>query len=124
MIIDPHRFYEPGELEKIVHGRIKLETLRKYGLVGLARGYWGQNIIDALNRFCQSKSSQRGVIRKEDAYEFFEKQKDVPRSLGPDKSLSARKIHPPPGVASTRRRSRAVESQRSQLERLLPEDTV
>ena len=59
--IDPYTFYDSIELERALQGRVKIETLRQFGLVGLSRGYWGQNIIDTLNRLCNVQLYQRGV---------------------------------------------------------------
>ena len=104
--IDPHSFYDHNELEEILRGRVKVETLRQFGLVGLSRGYWGQNIIDALSKFCNHLSRQRGVREKEDDHEFFEKRKEyLQRS-------ERKKVQP------FSDESQKMETQRQKLERL------
>lgn len=52
--VDPFTFYETEEVRSILRGRIKIDTLRAHGLRGLSNGYWGGNLIDAIDRFCVS----------------------------------------------------------------------
>ncbi|MCA9428829.1 MAG: hypothetical protein KC994_27365, partial [Candidatus Omnitrophica bacterium] len=62
-VIHPNRFYSTEELRQILHGRIKIETLKAHGLAGLAKDYWGQNIIYAINRYWHTILAERGLCR-------------------------------------------------------------
>ena len=57
--IDPYRLYSTEELQEVLHGSIKIQTLKRYGLVGFASGYWGSNIIFAINRYWRKLLSER-----------------------------------------------------------------
>ncbi len=79
--IDPYRFYSTAELREVLRGSIKIDTLKDYGLVGLAAGYWGGNVIFAIDRYCRTLITERGpcssgkeqehgaIIEKEDHLE-------------------------------------------------------
>ena len=54
-------FLGTGELKKILKGRVKLERLvRDHGLRGLAKGYWSNAVIVALDRACGILPDERG----------------------------------------------------------------
>ncbi|MCA9450317.1 MAG: hypothetical protein KC931_24555 [Candidatus Omnitrophica bacterium] len=76
--IQPDRFYDTPELEQFLKGRIKVEELRKYGLRGFASGYWGANVIFALNRYCSMIGNivvHRASTKETNDGTFFEKPK-------------------------------------------------
>lgn len=64
--IHPYRFYSTKETKRFLHGKIKIETLRKFGLRGLGEGYWGSNIIDAISRFCANMPLERDPAFQEE----------------------------------------------------------
>lgn len=78
--IDPHRFYSSKDLSEMISGFVSIESLRKSGLRALpGSGYWGQAIIDVLNRMCTLVVSDSGVdaTAKEAFHDaFFEKRGD------------------------------------------------
>lgn len=59
--IDPYAIYSAEEVEALLKGLASLPTLRRFGLRGLADGYYGQNIHDAL----VSWLSHRGKVVSE-----------------------------------------------------------
>lgn len=64
--IDPHTIYATSELETILKGSVKIETLREHGLVGLpGAGYWGGNAVEAMDTLCKSLQRQRGLRASE-----------------------------------------------------------
>jgi len=114
--IDPTTLYGPDELKDFLLGVVKIDTLRRFGLVGSpGRGYWGQNVVDSLNKYWDHLVRRREtgkVIGKENHLdeqpEFFEKrQEQVPDG----------EIHAPSGT------SRKVESQRERFRRQLSENS-
>ena len=123
-IIIPNRFYSADELGHILCGKVKIETLRACGLVGFASGYWGYNVIDAINRYCENRFRQRGVVRKEDAHVFFENHERAPGSPTQSPNLPSGSIHAASGKCRHGKCSEPVESQRAQLERLLPKGSL
>ena len=60
--IEPNRLYSTQELRGILGGSLKLDTLRAHGLVGFASGYWGENIIYAINRYWRKLLHERGAL--------------------------------------------------------------
>ena len=116
--IDPTALYEGKELQDLLRGVVNVDTLRQHGLVGSpGRGYWGQNVIDALNDYWQYLARQRGAgkVRKEvhldrEDHSLFEN--------GEELLQSQRRLHPAP------RRSRPVESQRERFERQVSKTPV
>ena len=124
--IHPYRFYSTSELKPLLKGRIKMEELRKHGLKGFAAGYWGKNVIDAINRSCGRLGSERALcssqLKEEDneITAIFEKEVD-----GKDRSIlgyrTARELEDSgsrSGVQFTGDVSRNVESFLSEYDRL------
>lgn len=78
--IDPTTLYDKQELQSLLKGVVKIETLRSFGLVGApGKGYWGGNVIDALNRYWDNLVHQRDTGKVsgkenhlEEKPEFFE----------------------------------------------------
>jgi len=61
--IDETTIYEAKELCDLLKGAVKLQTLRRAGLVGMpGGGYWGKSIIQAIDRLCGC-----GTIQASDA---------------------------------------------------------
>ncbi len=116
--IEPTAIYKTAELQNLLKGFVSLETLRVYGLVGSpGQGYWGQNVVDAINNYWYDLVRQRGTgkVRKEDHLDsedhaFFENGKKPLQGQRP--------IHPSPG------RNKPVESQRERFEREVSEDSI
>lgn len=116
--IDPTTVYRSEELHELLRGFANIETLRQYGLVGSpGQGYWGQNVIDAINNYWYFLVRQRGAgkVRKEDHLDqedhaLFENREELLQSQ--------RRVYP------ALRRSRPVESQRQRFERKVPKDPV
>jgi hypothetical protein len=111
--IDPTAIYESEELKEILRGVVKVETLREFGLVGLpGKGYWGQNVVDALTNYCNHLIRQRGtgkVIEKEDHLDAKKSRKN---------EVQNREIHPPPGTA------KPMEGERERFRRRVSENSV
>ena len=113
--IDPHTLYDSKELKEILHGFVKLESLREFGLVGLpGKGYWGQNVIDSLTKLCQHLACQRGTGKVKENHldkkpEFFEKRSE---------QIQNRQVH------ATSRKAGPVESQRQRFQRQVSPDSV
>ena len=64
--VDPTTLYTTDELRSLLKGFVSLETLKKYGLAGSpGRGYWGQNVVDALNNYWHHLVRQRAVPNTE-----------------------------------------------------------
>ena len=78
--IRPNRLYTTESLNRILHGFVKIESLRKFGLKSLpGKGYWGQAVIDALNRMSRISASETGVDadpREASHVSIFEKRSD------------------------------------------------
>lgn len=109
--IDPHAIYDQSELRELLRGVVKIERLRRYGLVGSPGcGYWGRNIIDSLNEYWDHLARQRGTgkVKKEshleEKPEVFENQ---------DEQIQNQSIHPASGT------DRPLESQRQRFRRKL-----
>ena len=58
--VDRDAFYSAGELKGILRGHVSLDSLRGHGLVGLAGGYWGGNVIEAVNAYIRAKGHLLG----------------------------------------------------------------
>src|SRR3989304_9315598 len=72
--IQPNRFYSTDEIREVLHGRVKVDALRASGLVSVGNGYWGQNVIDSLNRHCESRARRDSLPQPmEGNDEIFEK---------------------------------------------------
>ncbi|MCE7906898.1 MAG: hypothetical protein DYH02_00905, partial [Candidatus Omnitrophica bacterium COP1] len=48
-------FYCGDEIKEILRGHVSLEALRAHGLVGLASGFWGSNVIDSIDAYIRSR---------------------------------------------------------------------
>ena len=115
--IDPHTLYDSDELRTLLKGVVKIETLRAFGLVGSpGKGYWGTNMIDALNQYWDNLARQRDtgkVVGKENHLdekpEFFENR--------------AKKIQNGP-VYSSPGDSQPMESQRKRFRRQVSPDSL
>lgn len=60
--VDPNAIYTSDELHEILRGFVKIETLRRYGLMALpGAGYFGRNILDALDACCRGERVDRPV---------------------------------------------------------------
>ena len=56
--IDLHAIYKKFEIEAIIKGHIKLQTLRKFGLKALPEGgYLGSSVFKALQKSCKKMNS-------------------------------------------------------------------
>ena len=60
-VIDPNRFYTAEEAKSLLHGRAKIETLRRFGLVSLGKDYLGSMILDAYRSACATLAAKRGL---------------------------------------------------------------
>ena len=57
--IDANTIYSAEEIGELLKGAVKLQTLRRAGLVGLpGGGYWGKSIIAAIDRLCGCSTIQ------------------------------------------------------------------
>jgi len=123
--IHPNQIYSAEELSCILRGSIKIETLRQHDLIGLKSGYWGQNVIDAINEYLEYSKSQRGrtvgKVYKQDGKtkknnsQLRRRSMDSRRSrqkIQGDRNGRNAPIHP--NSASTEK----METQRERLERL------
>ena len=122
-------FLETEELRELLKGRIKLENLvQEYGLRGLAKGYWSNAVILALDRACgilPDERDQGASDKKEVSHgEIFDKKgrNQSRRVLGPTAATQLRSS----GSNCRNRRSqvfplgngsRSVESQLERLDR-------
>ncbi|MCA9430659.1 MAG: hypothetical protein KC940_09150, partial [Candidatus Omnitrophica bacterium] len=50
---------EAEEVGDLLRGRVKLKSLKRFGLVGLSRGYWSNTLISALDRYCRTIGIER-----------------------------------------------------------------
>jgi len=110
--IDPTTLYEAEELRSRLKGFVSLETLREWGLAGSpGRGYWGQNVIDALDRYWHNLVRQRGAgkVRKEDHLD----PKDHPLFEKREALLESGEFHP------SFRGTKPLESERTRFRRQL-----
>ncbi len=128
--IDPYRFYSSEELREVLKGRIKIETLKDHGLVGLAAGYWGGNVIFAIDRYCRTLMTERarGASGKEAQRAIFENQNSGLLYRG-----ETQRIHPQGNRSNTQRgadiqvagsESRGLECQSDLFERRTKEKAV
>jgi hypothetical protein len=113
-------FLETDEVKDLLRGRVNLESLKPYGLVGLSKGYWSNCLISALDRYCRTMGVERGLdisSRKEIDSEIFDKeaghsdrqvQSDAAR--GGIRSRGVRLSRSTPQVQSVEHASRKVES--------------
>jgi len=128
--VDSNWFYSAEELKEILNGRIKVETLKAHGLVGLASGYWGENVIFAINQYWRTLVLERarGASGKEAQREIFENQ-------GPEllDRREAKRLYSNGSEAHAERRtrvqasgsdSRSLESQSDLFERRTKEKAV
>jgi hypothetical protein len=125
---------ETDEAKELLKGRIKLEKLvGEYGLTGLAKGYWSNALIWALDRACGILSSERSQGASEEQEvshgEIFDKEGSNQswRILGPATTTQLRRS----GSNPRNRRSqvlplgngtRSVESQLERLDRKASEE--
>jgi hypothetical protein len=75
--IEPNVLYRGARLKALLKGFVSLTKLRKHGLVGLpGMGYFGENILLALKRYCSSMGSERNPVlpqeKEEEHGELFE----------------------------------------------------
>jgi len=109
--IDPATLYEAEELHEILHGFVKVEKLREFGLVGLpGKGYWGQNVIDSLTNYCNHLVRQRGTGK------VIEKENHLEPKKSKRNEVQDREIHSPPGTANP------MEGERERFRRLVSEN--
>lgn len=96
MELNPYRFYTSEELESMLFGRVKLGTLRKYGLRGMGHGYYGQNVHDALVRFLNREESKYIETDRELDCDPEDEEVEDPRvsSIHPQRT-----VHPAPDSA-------------------------
>lgn len=100
--IDPNTIYSAKEVREIIHGVVKLETLReKGGLVSLpGAGYWGADLISAINTMQEQRRRCRGSA-------------SLPPMEPVQKSIRREPLRKPKAA------SRPVENQRSKFKRLM-----
>ncbi len=58
--VDRDAFYSAGELKGILRGHVSLDSLRGHGLIGLAAGFWGGNVVEAVNSYIRAKGHLLG----------------------------------------------------------------
>jgi len=59
--VEPNALYEPKEVEEILGEFVKLDELRKFGLIDLFGNYFGRNIIDSLNEYVRSLQNNENL---------------------------------------------------------------
>jgi hypothetical protein len=125
---------ETEEVQELLKGRIKLEKLvQEHGLTGLARGYWSNALIWALDRACGILPSERGqgASEKQEVShgEIFDKEGSNQswRVLGPATTTELRRSRGKPRNGGSRvfplgKGTRSVESQLERLDRKASEE--
>lgn len=58
--VDRDAFYSGEEIKEILRGHVSLDALRKHGLIGLASGFWGGNVIEAVDSYIRDKGHLLG----------------------------------------------------------------
>lgn len=53
--IDPQTLYTTAELRELLAGHVSIPTLRRFGLKGLSGGYFGANVLSALETYTRDR---------------------------------------------------------------------
>lgn len=115
--IDSTTLYTGQELKDILHGFVKMDVLRQFGLVGSpGAGYWGRNVIDSLNRYWDNLACQRGMGKATGK----EKDLDSEHAIFDNRAneVPNGSVHSSPGKA------RAMESERQRYRRQVSTDPL
>lgn len=117
--IPPQTLYETQELRDLLRGVVKIETLRKFGLVGSpGSGYWSKNIVDALNNYWDNLARQRGTGKVADKENHLEPEPEIQIFENRQTKVQNRKVHPSSGG------SKSMESQRERFKRFVSKNSV
>jgi len=109
--IDPNTIYTGEEVEAMLHGRASLSTLRRFGLRGLADGYYGQNIHDALVSWLAHRGKVEPEINHEEMVCRVPEGRVVLQDQGRDRTNQVCQLH------SAQTRKQPVESVRERFRR-------
>jgi hypothetical protein len=94
--IQHNKLYSTAELQERTFSKRAIEKLRRHGLAAVGGKYWGQNIIDSMNRLCDTIAIERGLPvsdnRKETSSEFFDKSENKEIGTLPGPTTETRKL--------------------------------
>lgn len=83
--IDPQTLYTTAELRELLAGHVSIPTLRRFGLKGLSGGYFGANVLSALETYTRDRLVPGPAPRKGAGNAIFDKTQEA--DPNPDRPL-------------------------------------
>lgn len=103
--IKANALYTSEELAILLKGYVKIEELRKAGLVSVGNGYFGGNVLSALHELCKYRRERGASVGSNEGGNnaFFDNRTESKSEEGQTLRHKIGRIHAPPAVAQDER---------------------